>query len=305
VRDVLYAAASALGRSLELATLHRLGRGIGSFIWHFVPGRADIATEAVERHLGLGRAAARTIARASFGQSGCSFLEALVTHRVDHRFVAERIAFPERGLMEDLKRERRPIIYATGHLGAWELQPCIMNLYFSDRPCLVVVRRPKDLALHRTITHLRVRPHVAIIDHRRAVFPIQRTLKKGGIAAFLVDHNTSRDEATFLPFLGQLAAVNAGPALMAVRAGALVVPTAMIRMEQGTYVQHFGEPLDTATLTGSREDKVRETALFYTRAIEEYVRRYPEQWFWMHRRWKTRPTDEEQPKEPKKRRRLF
>lgn len=102
-----------------------------------------------------------------------------------------------------------------------------------------------------------------------------------------IDHNTSRSEAFFLPFLGEEAAVNKGPAVLAVRAKALVWPIALIR-DGDRYRIIIEEPLDTALLEGDAEEKALAVAAFYTEANERMVRRAPDQWFWMHNRWKTK-----------------
>ena len=78
-----------------------------------------------------------------------------------------------------------------------------------------------------------------------------------------------------------------GPALLAVRTKALVWPVALTR-EGGDYVFQLKEPLDPATLEGSRDDQIKAAAMFYTQAIESFIREKPEQWFWMHDRWKTK-----------------
>ena len=126
-----------------------------------------------------------------------------------------------------------------------------------------------------------------MIGHRNAAMSVIRALHKNGIVAFLVDHNTSSSEAEFLPFLHDEAAVNMGPALLAVRAKALVWPVVLAR-EGDDYVFQMKEPLDTATLEGTREEQIKAAAAFYTKAIEDFIREKPEQWFWMHDRWKTK-----------------
>jgi KDO2-lipid IV(A) lauroyltransferase len=131
------------------------------------------------------------------------------------------------------------------------------------------------------------------VDHRQAVFTVLKALKRNGLTAFLVDHNSPRNEAVFLPFLNETAAVNMGPAVLAVKANATVVPVFLVRDEQGGYVFHVAPPLATGELSGTREEKIRQVAEFYTGAVEKYVRKYPEQWFWMHKRWKTRPEPED------------
>jgi KDO2-lipid IV(A) lauroyltransferase len=127
-----------------------------------------------------------------------------------------------------------------------------------------------------------------MIDHRKASDIVLPKLRAGGVAAFLVDHNTSRKEAMFLPFLEDTAAVNMGPASLALRAKAAVYPVFLIRDGKGGHILHLLPPLHTATLEGSIKERVQAIAAFYTDAVAEMVRRHPEQWFWMHRRWKTR-----------------
>ena len=93
--------------------------------------------------------------------------------------------------------------------------------------------------------------------------------------------------AVCLPFLGAEAAVNKGPAVLAIRAKALVWPIALIR-DGDRYRIIIEEPLDTALLEGDAEEKALAVAAFYTEANERMVRRAPDQWFWMHNRWKTK-----------------
>jgi len=124
-----------------------------------------------------------------------------------------------------------------------------------------------------------------VIGHRNAVLPILRHLKNNGTVAFLVDHHASESESLKLPFLGKPASVNMGPAVLAVRAKALIMPVALIRRDE-KYQIHFLEPLDTGDLSGSFNEKVCSAAEFYTQAVESLIHLAPEQWFWLHNRWK-------------------
>ncbi len=292
MRELLYETVAFLGRRLSPEQAAALGDGLGRLLWRTLRKRRKLARRTIAERLELPRDEAKRLAKASFRHNARSFVEILLTHRMGPRFLAERVTFAEPENVRFLAETTRPVIFATGHLGAWELQTGSLAV-FPDKRKIVVVRLPKDRALHAVMMRLRTRPAVDVVPHRQAVMPVLRTLRRGGMAAFLVDHNCTRDEALFLPFLGRTAAVNLGPALLAVRAEALVVPGFLVRGPDGGYIQHFDAPLDTATLPGDRDAKIRATAEFYTQAVERYVRRYPEQWFWMHKRWKTRPLDED------------
>ncbi|WP_418764065.1 lysophospholipid acyltransferase family protein [Mailhella sp.] len=263
-----------------------LGNLVGRLVWRFVPSRRTLAVNNIMRHLGMNREEAERTAKASFCHTGRSFMEILMTGRFGMNSPRLHIASPE--LMQRLRECQRPIVAATAHFGSWELLASMLGqLYAPPRPRVVVVRRYKDAAVQEFIASCREATGADMIGHRNAAMSVIRALHKNGIVAFLVDHNTSSSEAEFLPFLNEVAAVNMGPALLAVRTKALVWPVALTR-EGGDYVFQLKEPLDTATLEGSRDDQIKAAAMFYTQAIESFIREKPEQWFWMHDRWKTK-----------------
>lgn len=286
LRFLLLCAAGKVLRLSGFAGITLLGNGVGHLIWHFFPSRRELAVNNIMKHLGMSRKDAEKTAHASFCHTGRSFLEILLTGKFGMNSPRLRLASPE--LMQKLRECQRPIVAATAHFGSWELLASMLGqLYEPPRPRMVVVRRYKDEAVQEFIARCREATGADMIGHRNAAMSVIKALHKKGIVAFLVDHNTSPAEAEFLPFLGEVAAVNMGPALLAVRTKALVWPVVLVR-EGHEYVFEIREPLDTATLEGSRDDQIRAAAMFYTKAIEDFIRERPEQWFWMHDRWKTK-----------------
>lgn len=291
----------AASQGLSLKRLPGASRALGALLWTVLGKRRRLAIRTIAERLELPEAEARHIARESFRHSAQSFLEILVNRQADARFLADRLVLSpaSRANLAMVEASDRPILFTSAHFGGWEISVGTMDLHFPGRPCATVVRRPKDAALAELMLRLRTRPAAAMIEHRGAVRPILklfRTKPKGGVAAFLVDHNCSRDEAIFLPFLGRLAAVNKGPAVLAARASALVVPGFVRRIgapQDTRYEWVVGTPLDPNDLPGDSDDKIAAIARFYTEAVERIVRENPEQWYWMHRRWKTRPEGEE------------
>ncbi|WP_273523732.1 lysophospholipid acyltransferase family protein [Mailhella massiliensis] len=282
---LLKAAGSAL-RLLGFPGIELLGNGVGHLIWYFVPSRRRLAVRNIMRHLGMTEKDAEKTAHASFCHTGRSFLEILLTGRFGMNSPRLRIESPE--LMEKLRSCDRPIVAATAHFGSWELLASMLGqLYEAPRPRMVVVRRYHDEAVQTFIASCREATGADMVGHRNAAMSVIRALHHKGIVAFLVDHNTSPAEAEFLPFLDEVAAVNMGPALLAVRAKSLIWPVALVR-DGKDYVFRMQEPLDTTLLEGSRDEQVKQAAAFYTQAIERFIRENPEQWFWMHNRWKTR-----------------
>ena len=263
-----------------------LGNAMGRIIWKLVPERRELAIASIMKHLGKDRTEAERIAFESFRHNGRSFLEIVLTHKFG--LDSPRLRFDPPELFEELKNCQRPIVAATAHFGSWELLASLLGQVYEDpRPRMVVVRRYPDKAVQTFIAERRQATGATMVGHRRAAMDVVRALHKHGIVAFLVDHNTKTNEAAFLPFLGEEAAVNMGPALLAVRGKALVWPVVLER-DGSDYVFRLQKPLDTAELTGTREENIRETARFYTEAVETFIQHAPEQWFWMHERWKTK-----------------
>lgn len=292
MREFLFQAVALAGERCGFRGAYVIGATVGRLLWLLLPRRRRLAMETVHERLGLDRPQARAIARESFMHTGRAFFEACLTRRVDWRFIATRlqVATPQR--FTALQQEQEPVVVACAHFGSWELLSGILQLTMPQQAKGIVVREGRDQALNQLMRRQRGRPGVEIIGHRGAAARVLRLLRRQGVCAFLVDHNTRRDEAVFVSFLGKVAAVNAGPALLAVRAKAAIWPAFLLRNSCGRYVLHVGEPLRTQELQGSSEEKIKAAASFYTHAVEDFVRQYPEQWFWMHKRWKTRPEQE-------------
>jgi KDO2-lipid IV(A) lauroyltransferase len=118
-------------------------------------------------------------------------------------------------------------------------------------------------------------------------------MRAGETVGILMDTNMTPPQGVFVPYFGVEACSASGLARVAAKTGAAVLPGFLLWEEsEQQYVLHFGEELMLTHTENSEADAVANTALF-TRVIEGYVRRYPEQWLWMHRRWKTRPAGEE------------
>lgn len=294
MRQIIYEALAGLGQRADFHQIHALGGAFGLLLWAAVPSRRAVAKDNIRDRLGLDEVQASLLARQSFMQNGRSFLELLLARKVDWRFAKDRLTIedPDRFRQILAMCEGVPVVAAAAHLGSWELLGGLLNLMAPQGHKQVVVKATHDVAMHRVIKRMRTHSTVHIQEHDNAAMNVLRNLSKGGLSGFLVDHNCRREDAVFLPFLGRLAAVNTGPALLALRGKALVWPFFLVRSGVGQYILCHEEPLDTRALKGERQDKVNKIAIFYTQAVERHVRRFPDQWFWMHRRWKTRPLGE-------------
>jgi len=291
MRDLVYTALGAVFSRMTPSGVERFGRVVGGGFWYLLPARREMAVSTIQVRLQVSRKKANDIARTSFNQSAQAFGEIFLTRQMDHVFMRDHIEISAtaRNRLSRVFSQNRPVVVVTGHMGSWELLGGLCRLIVPETPCQAVVRLPRDKSLGELMLRLRSVGHLQVLAHRNAARKVLKCLKNNGMTAFLVDHNCSRDEAVFLPFLGKTAAVNMGPALLALRSKALVLPVFLFRKKGPKYKLEVGDSLDTATLTDTRDENIRAIADFYTRAVERVVQEHPEQWFWMHKRWKTRP----------------
>lgn len=289
MRTLVFETLSLFFQSLPPDMICSWGKGLGNFLWYALPGRRHMATQAIKLHLQTTPRQAKKLARQSFVHSGQALLEIFLNHHLGPRELGQLITIDHPELFFSLAEAKRPIVAVTAHLGAWELLAPILAHFFTHRPRQIIIREPKNPALNQLLRHFRGHQQVQLIHRDQAAAQVLRCLKQGGLSAFLVDQNCGRSKAVFLRFFKKQAAVNMGPALLALRARALIWPVFLLRNKKQGYTLVPFSPLDTETLTGSREENLLAATVFYNSKVEEMVLSYPEQWFWMHNRWKTRP----------------
>lgn len=173
----------------------------------------------------------------------------------------------------------------TAHFGTWELLPVAAAL--ADLP-VSIVYRPLDFApLDRVIAGLRTQFGAELISSSRgAMRPILRALSRGRIVAMLMDQNVDWYEGVWVDFFGKPACTNKGMAVIARKTGAPVVPVFPLPDGNHGWKVCFQPRLLLSMSRDKTKDIETNTALF-TRVIEDMIRSHPDQWFWVHQRWKT------------------
>lgn len=188
---------------------------------------------------------------------------------------------------EAARARGKGVIFMTAHFGGWEIGSFVHSLL--GNPMHVVVRGLDNPYLDRMVTRYRTLHGNRAIDKADFARGLLAALRAGETVGILMDQNMTPPQGAFVDYFGQAACTATGPAKVALRTDAAVVP-AFTFWDPGLrkYRIHF-DPALALVRTGDEEaDIVANTALF-TRVIEDYARRYPEQWLWLHRRWKTRP----------------
>jgi KDO2-lipid IV(A) lauroyltransferase len=188
------------------------------------------------------------------------------------------------------KARDKGVLIVTGHLGAWELSSFYHSLM--GYPMSMVARPLDNRRLDAFVTGIRCMHGNRVLPKDDFARGLLTAMRKGETVGILMDTNMTPPQGVFVNFFGRQACTASGVARVALKTGAAVLPGFMVWEEaEGRYVLEFGPQLAFERSTDEEADIVAATQLC-TSAIETWIRRYPDQWLWIHRRWKTRPAGE-------------
>jgi len=193
-------------------------------------------------------------------------------------------------LYDRVKREKRGVLITTGHLGNWEL--LVQSFAVWHEP-MSYLARPIDNPLIEDLTvAIRTKFGNTPLNKNNSSRAAVRLLREGEIVGVLTDVNAHLKVGVFVPFFDVLACTTAGPATLALRTNAVLFPIFCVYDHgAGRYKIVHGNAVEPAN-TGDRDADIAATTAAYTAEIENIIRQYPDQWLWIHKRWKTRPPGE-------------
>ena len=289
VARILLTLYGALPRSLAIG----LGRALGR-IAYLVPTRLRRTglrnLEIAFPELSLSER--KRLLRGSFDSLGRLLGEFSQFPRLTRERLRQMIECDQVGLahLRQAEAEHRGVIFLTGHLGSWE----ILSFGWSalEYPLSFLVRPIDNPRIEELIESRRTRFGNIAIDKKMAARAALRVLREGKTLGILSDLNTQEREGVFVPFFGKLACTNAGIATLALKTNAMVIPTCAVwNTQRGKYFFH-GDPPVELVRTGDHDRDVELNTARFAAAMEQMIRLYPDQWMWIHRRWKTRPPGE-------------
>ncbi len=252
-----------------------------------------IRRRVVERQIaaafpGLDDADVKQIARGAYEHLGRTSIEATMLARLGRDAVLDLFEGADAwDVVEQALAKGKGLIFVTGHLGNWELA----GAYVAARgvPLDVIARRMSNPLFDRYLTETRSRIGMVVVHDADAVRRTPRSLRENRGVAFLADQGVLGLASTFVPFFGRPAKTPRGPAVFALRLQVPIVFGVAVRQPSGKYRLAF-EPVLVED-TGDRDRDVDAIVARYTGTLERWVRRYPEQYFWHHRRWRRQPPD--------------
>lgn len=282
-----------LAQTLPLSWVLTAGALLGKFTFSVLRIRRRVALENLTQAFPEKSAAEiKTIARRSYENFGMMMLEYLQLPKLSAAELQRRISFAmpkERNPFEQALALSNGAICMTGHFGNWEYMGALVALL--QYPMIYLYQEQNNPYVNALIRDIRTRMHMPSIPRGTALRGILKALREKKFVAILADQDAGSN-GIFVEFLGRPAATAQGPAAFVLKTAAPIVFCVAIRQPGGRH-RIEAELLTFDFLTNGaaphEAEKIRQITVAWTNVLEKYIRQYPDHWFWMHRRWKSRP----------------
>jgi KDO2-lipid IV(A) lauroyltransferase len=278
----------AMVRLLPMRAVIALGTAVGRAFFLFDRGHRRLAINNLRAAFPLRtEAECRAICRETFAHFGRLLVVLLKfsTMRPDQMLACVEFDGEER--VVNAHAQGRGVLLFTGHFGYWEINALVHAL--TIKPMAVLARPLDNPLLHDLLESVRTRTGNTVFYRRGAIRRVLRALEANQAIAFLIDQHMQPADAVYVDFFNRPAATTSALAALALRTGAPIVPVFALPLPGGRFRMVYEHAVDPPR--ADTADAIREFTQRCTDVLEMYVRRYPELWLWMHRRWRDVPSD--------------
>jgi KDO2-lipid IV(A) lauroyltransferase len=278
-----------LGRFLPRSFFVWLGAGIGGFVHDVLKVRRSVTRENLRSALpAMPEAEIETLARRVYAQLGSSILEFAALPGMSAEDLQRAVHIENLEIVDGLMAQGRGIMFVTPHFGSWELFGA--SFVAQGYPTTFFVKRQKNPLVADLQDDIRRKAGIEIVTEGPGVARgVLRALQKGRLLGILPDQDARR-HGVFVEFLGRPASTFKGAAFFAYRAGVPIVPGFVRRQPDGNHIGTILPPIEP-DLTHDQEAEVFRLTQLFTDTMTEWILRYPENYFWVHRRFKSTPPD--------------
>jgi KDO2-lipid IV(A) lauroyltransferase len=272
--------------SLPFHRAQRFGKSIGTFMFRYAPVRKKLVMDNLRAAFPKKNDDDITaIALLNYQNIVETFCEAFWISGMDEQRVREVVRIPdsEKKKMDEILGRGKGLIVLSGHITSWELIALAVGL-LTGHPLQMIIKKQHNPYVDRMMNALRSKFNNTVVDMDRAPREIIKRLRDGGTVAMLADQS-GPEEGLFVNYFGRPTSTHVGPAIFSLRTGAPIMMVYGIRTADGTFDVWF-EEVPTNDLQGSDDDKIRTITERHVHLLEGFVRKHPDQWLWMHKRWK-------------------
>jgi len=290
VEYALFLLIRGAARLLPFRIAGRIGASLGALVFHLLGFRKRVTLENLQNAFPeLSERNRKAIALGAFKNYGTAVLEMLWASQQSDDALRRTVCLQDRTIADRCIEGGKGVILLSGHFGNWEFLIHGLRLHLG-RPMVIIVQRQSNRMIDRLIDNGRRRHGNVTIPMGPSSRDALRSLKEGGILAMLGDQSGPK-EAAFVPFFGRLAATHRGVAAFSLRSGAPILMAFLVRQSDGTYQALF-ENVDRSGLDEYSDENIVELTRRHVAVLEQHIRRYPDHWLWMHKRWKHTPGPE-------------
>lgn len=270
---------------MPLFIVRGLGACVGFIFGRVLRHHRDDAFEALERSIPeLSSEERKKTINRMYGLQGIHFIEFIWYSMKGLGRVAQAVEVEGREHVDEALERGKGIIALTAHIGCFELMP--MATAAMGYKLSTIVKKIKDEAVNEVVEKLRTHQGLTFLASRNAYRDCLKALRRNEAVGMIIDQNMTRDQGIFVDFFGRPACTSPGLAFMAAQSQAPVVPVFIYRKPDGNFRLKIHPMLEPPA--DRSEGAVHEATQAYNHMIEDAVREAPEQWIWMHRRWKTK-----------------
>ena len=278
-----------MAKRTPLPVLYRIGERLGRLAYRLSRRYRTVAEHNLQMAYGesLSDGERRRLVEQVFIHFAKSLMEFLVADGLSPNDLCRMVTLKGEEHLQWCVQQGKGTLIITAHYGNWEIAARYLT-QCKGYVLNVVARDADDSATAVLVNRIREQGGYCVFPRGQAVRAVLQALKRNELVAMLPDQNAGD---VFVPFFGRLAGTVAGPALLALRSGAPILPVFCTRQPDNTYLFEMLPPF-VVQPSGDKERDVTETMAHITALIEQQVRKHPSQWLWLHNRWKTRPPEE-------------
>lgn len=269
-------------KKLSYGQIVKFGRFFGGIFYYILKSRRKVAIKNAEI---IGAENIKQVVRESFKNCFVSFFEIFYIHRIEKRFIEENVNLEEDFLKKiHAVHQKYPAYFAVGgHIGSWELLPKVFSTIFNKKGA-IVGRSIKNKDVDKLVKTMRSSENVIYLSHRNIALEISKFISKGFSVGTLLDHGALHRDAIYVDFFGIKTSFIAGIPLLSVKKNIPIVPIFLIRDCGKLKFVCYDEILPDFSL--NVKERIQDVALRINNVYEDIIKKYPAQWFLIHKRFK-------------------
>lgn len=284
VEYFLFELTGSVVRLLPLQTVQRLGAWMGEKFSTLLGFRRGVTLDNLHKaYPEKSESELNAIATGAYRNIGTTFFELMWFPRLTRQRIGDLVRIEGLEFIREAKARGRGIILLTAHFGNWELLAAATSLAVGS-PVLIVVKPQANPLVDKEVNRWRTLFGNSVVPMGVSVREILRALHNGDVVGIVADQSAPMENIA-VEFFGRMVPTHLGPAVFCLKTGAALFNGVAVRQPDGTYCARFDE-VPTSDLGGYSEESVAELTRRHVKMSEELIRAHPDQWMWMHKRWK-------------------